>query len=230
MLQFMQEGEYTERALVIGATGGIGAAIALEFKGRGAQVTRLSKSENGLDLTRQDTVDDILGRLEGPFDTIVIASGILAPKGMTPEKSLSAINASAMSDVFAANAIGPALVLRHVPRLLPKSGRSVTAVLTARVGSIGDNELGGWYSYRASKAAANQIVRTAAIEIGRKRKDAVVVALHPGTVATPFTEGYSGHQKQSPAEAAKNLLGVLDGLTAAQSGAFFDWAGKPVVW
>ena len=104
------------------------------------------------------------------------------------------------------------------------------AVLTARVGSIGDNALGGWYSYRASKAAANQIVHTAAIEIGRKNKSAVVVALHPGTVATSFTQDYPGHKKVAPEEAAENLLRVIDGLDRDDNGRFFDWAGKDVPW
>jgi hypothetical protein len=99
-------------------------------------------------------------------------------------------------------------------------------VLTARVGSIGDNRMGGWHSYRASKAAANQIVRGAAIEIGRKRKEAVVVALHPGTVETPFTAAYSGHRKMTAPEAAARLLDVLEGLTPAQSGGFYDYSGR----
>lgn len=228
--KMMNETKTINRVLVIGASGGIGAAIACELEGRGAHVTGLSRSAHGLDVTSQECVDRIMGALEGPFDTIIIASGILAPAGSQPEKSLDAIEVAQLADVFAVNAIGPALVLRHVPRLLPKAGRSVTAVLTARVGSIGDNALGGWYSYRASKAAANQIVRTAAIEIGRKRKEAVLVALHPGTVATPFTQDYAQHRKQSPAEAATNLIGVIDGLSPAQSGGFFDWAGDQVPW
>lgn len=132
--------------------------------------------------------------------------------------------------VLAVNTIGPALVLRHVPRLLPRHGRAVVAVLTARVGSIGDNGMGGWYAYRASKAAANQIVRTAAIEIGRTHKAAAIVALHPGTVATPFTRAYPKHRKLPPQSAAENLLRVIDGLGPAHSGRFFDWAGKEVPW
>ena len=103
-------------------------------------------------------------------------------------------------------------------------------VLTARVGSIGDNRMGGWHSYRASKAAANQILRGAAIEIGRKRKEAVVVALHPGTVETPFTADYPGHRKMGAPEAAGKLLDVLEGLGPAQSGGFFDYAGAEVPW
>ena len=135
-----------------------------------------------------------------------------------------------MAQVMAVNAIGPALLLRHAPRLLPRHGRSVVAVLTARVGSIGDNGLGGWYSYRASKAAANQIVRTAAIEIGRRYKEAAVVALHPGTVATSFTKNFPGYQKVAPEAAAENLLRVIDGIGPEQSGRFFDWAGEEVPW
>lgn len=219
-----------QRALVIGASGGIGRAVASELASRGASVTGVSRSEHQLDITDAASVDRVLGSLEGPFDMIFVATGILAPEGARPEKSLAAIDPSAMARVMAVNAIGPALVLQHAPRLLPRAGRSVVAVLTARVGSIGDNGLGGWYSYRASKAAANQIVRTAAIEIGRNRKEAVIVALHPGTVATPFTEDYTGHRKVSAEEAATNLLRVVDRMTPAQTGRFFDWAGKEVPW
>lgn len=220
----------TARALIIGASGGIGAAVAAALAARGAEVTGLSRRADGLDLADPASVDRVLGALDAPFDLIVVASGILAPGGRAPEKSLDAIDAAAMAETLAVNAIGPALILRHAPRLLPREGRSVVAVLTARVGSIGDNRMGGWYSYRASKAAANQIVHGAAIEIGRRRKEAVVVALHPGTVATPFTADYSGHTKVPPDAAARNLLSVIDGLTPAQSGGFFDWAGQEVPW
>jgi len=215
---------------VIGASGGIGAALSDALVERGADVTRLSRSTDGLDVTDPDAVARVIGGVDGPFDTIIVASGILAPDGGAPEKTLSAIDGGAMARVMAVNAIGPALILREVPRLLPKDTRSVVAVLTARVGSIGDNQMGGWYSYRASKAAANQIVRGAAIEIGRKYRDAVVVALHPGTVATPFTADYPGHRKVEATEAARNLLNVLDDLGSGESGRFYDWAGKEVPW
>ncbi|MEM9342796.1 MAG: SDR family NAD(P)-dependent oxidoreductase [Pseudomonadota bacterium] len=219
-----------ERALVIGASGGVGAAVSAALGARGVAVTELSRRTDGLDWTDPAGSVCMMSAVEGPFDLIFVASGVLAPKGRGPEKSLDAIDAAAMAEVMAVNAIGPALALQQAPRLLPREGRSVVAVLTARVGSIGDNGMGGWYSYRASKAAANQIVRTAAIEIGRKRKEAVVVALHPGTVETPFTAGYPGHRKVSAEAAAENLLGVIDGLTAEQSGGFFDYAGEVVPW
>ena len=220
----------TEHALIIGASGGIGGAIAAHLRGRGDAVTALSRSGDGLDVTDAASVATAFAALDGPFDRIILATGILAPRGETPEKSLSAIDPETMAEVIAVNTIGPALVLREVPRLLPKDRRSVTAVLTARVGSIGDNHLGGWHSYRASKAAANQIVRGAAIEIGRKFPQAIIAALHPGTVDTDFTQKYPAHKKVSAAVAAVNLVKVMDGLTSAETGGFFDWQGAEVPW
>jgi len=218
-----------KNALVIGASGGIGAALAAELEKRGYGVTGLSRSGDGLDVTDADSVALHLGTLEGPFEAIFVATGTLAAGG-TPEKSLAAIEAGQMADVLAVNTIGPALVLAHVERLLPREGRATVGVLSARVGSIGDNRMGGWYSYRASKAAVNQVIHGAAIEIGRKRKQAVVAALHPGTVETAFTAGYPGHDKVTPADAARRLCDVMAGLDPAQSGGFFDYAGKEIPW
>lgn len=219
-----------QRALVIGASGGIGTAIADQLAARGVDVTGLSRKHDGLDVTDMTSVDRVLGAQTGPFDLIFVATGILAPNGDSPEKSLDQIDGARMAEIMAVNCIGPALILRHVPRLLPRKGRAVVAVLSARVGSIGDNRLGGWYAYRASKAAANQILRTAAIEIGRSNRDAAVVALHPGTVETRLTRNYHAHSKVKPEAAAENLLRVIDDIGPAQSGRFFDWAGKEVPW
>lgn len=194
-------------------------------------MTGLSRRGDGLDLTDGQAVTRVMGALEGPFDLVLIATGILAPEGQEPEKALAAIDGAAMAEVMAVNAIGPALILRQLPGLLPKDRPSHVGVLSARVGSIGDNGIGGWHSYRASKAALNQIVRGAAIELRRTHKQATCVALHPGTVQTPFTAKYAGRHKTVPAaEAADNLLGVLTGLGPEQSGLFFDWAGKAVPW
>lgn len=220
----------TGNALVLGASGGIGAALAQALAAQGAEVTTLSRSRDGFDVTDPASVAAHLDALDGPFDAIFVATGILAPEGTAPEKSLDAIAVETMARTFAVNAIGPALILAHAPRLLPRTGRSVVAVLTARVGSIGDNRLGGWHSYRASKAAANMIVRGAAIEIGRKRKEAVVVALHPGTVATPFTANYTGRDKLTADAAAVHLLDVARKLTPAETGRFFDYAGREIPW
>jgi len=220
-----------DNALIIGASGGIGAAMAQELEGRGVAVTRLSRSDDGFDVTDPASVDHHLDRLAGPFDLIFVAVGVLAPPDAGPEKALSSIDAAHMAQVFAVNTIGPALILRHVPRLLSKDKPAVVATLSARVGSIGDNTIGGWHSYRASKAALNQIIRGAAIELGRSHKQAACVALHPGTVETPFTADYAGRHKTMPAsDAAAHLLDVITGLTPAQSGHFYDYAGKEVVW
>ncbi|MBQ2260673.1 MAG: SDR family NAD(P)-dependent oxidoreductase [Loktanella sp.] len=220
-----------EDALIIGASGGIGAAVAQELDRRGVAVTGLSRRADGFDVTDRASVDQHLAALDGPFDLIFIAVGILAPESAGPEKALTAIEAENMAQVMAVNAIGPALILRHVPRLLAKDRPAVVATLSARVGSIGDNNIGGWHSYRASKAALNQIIRGAAIELGRSHKQAACVALHPGTVETPFTADYAGRHKTMPAaDAALHLLDVIAGLTPAQNGQFFDYAGKEVPW
>ena len=220
-----------EQALVIGASGGIGAAIVAALRERGVDVTGLSRRADGFDLADPEAVERRMAALSGSFDLILVASGILAAPGFAPEKSLAAMDAAAMLRVMAVNAIGPAMILRHVPRLLPRDRRAVVAVLSARVGSIGDNRVGGWHGYRASKAALNQIMHGAAIELARTHKQAVCVALHPGTVATPFTAEYAGrHAVVAPDVAAGHLLGVLDGLEPAQSGRFYDWAGAEVPW
>ncbi len=219
-----------ETALVIGSGGGIGRALCDALDARGVAVTGLGRAA-GLDLRDGAAVDRVMGGLVGPFDMVLVASGVLAPPGGAPEKALSAVEASAMAEVMAVNAIGPALVLGHIARLLPRDRRAVVAVLSARVGSIGDNRIGGWHSYRASKAALNQIVRGAAIELGRTHRQAVCVALHPGTVATRFTAGYAGrHPTVAPEVAAANLLTVLAGLNPTQSGGFYDYAGAVVPW
>lgn len=219
------------RALVVGSSGGIGAALVAALAAKGASVTGLSRRGDGLDVTDEASVAAALGRLEGAFDTILVATGALEIGPHRPEKSLRALDPAALAAQFALNATGPALVLKHALRLMPRDRRAVFAALSARVGSIGDNRLGGWYSYRAAKAALNQLIHTAAIEVARTHPQAVLACLHPGTVETKFTEKYVGsHPTVPPAVAAANLLAVIDGLTPAQTGGFFDWQGKAVPW
>jgi NAD(P)-dependent dehydrogenase (short-subunit alcohol dehydrogenase family) len=219
------------RALVIGSTGGIGGAVADALAARGAEVVRLSRSRDGLDLTDEASLAAAAARAEGPFQLIFDATGALEIGDAVPEKTIAAIDPEAMAAQFAVNAIGPALLLKHFHGTLAREGRAVFATLSARVGSIGDNRLGGWISYRAAKAALNQIVRTAAVEIRRKRPEAVVVALHPGTVRSGLTAKYAGrHRTVAPEEAAVNLLGVIDGLGPEDSGGFFAWDGARIPW
>lgn len=220
-----------ENALIIGASGGIGRAVSAALEARGVAVTGLSRSSDGLDVTDEASVAAALGALTGPFDLILVATGALEIGGAAPEKALRQVSAQAMLDQFALNCLGPSLVLKHSVRLLPREGRAVFAALSARVGSIGDNGFGGWYSYRTAKAALNQMIHTGAIELGRSHRAAICVALHPGTVETDFTRKYLGRHPAVPAsEAAENLLRVIQGLRPEDSGGFFDWQGKPVPW
>lgn len=218
-----------QRVLLIGASGGIGTALAAALAE--TDLTCLSRTADGLDITDEASVAAAAGRLDGPFDLIFDATGGLEIAGRGPEKALGDIDPAAMAAQFALNAIGPALVLKHFSPLLAEGRRAVFATLSARVGSIGDNRLGGWYGYRAAKAALNQIVRCAAIEIARRRPEAIVLALHPGTVATPLTARYLGrHPAVAPDEAAANLLAVLAARTPKDSGGFFAFDGSTIAW
>lgn len=220
-----------ERALIIGASGGIGSALSQSLTERGVAVTALSRTEHGLDVTDEGSVASCMAPLNGVYDLIFVATGALEIAGARPEKTLKSISAKAMMDQFALNCIGPSLVLKHAVRLLPKDRRAVFAALSARVGSIGDNSLGGWYSYRTAKAGLNQMLHGAAIELARSHKHVICVAMHPGTVATSFTEKYVGrHPAVAPQSAAQNLISVIEGLDVSDTGGFFDWQGQPVAW
>lgn len=220
-----------KRALVIGASGGIGSAIVAELQTRAWDVTGLSRSENGLDVTDEASVEAVFATIEGPFDLVFVATGALVIDGHEPEKAMREMTGDGLLDQIRVNALGPALILKHSLRLLPKDAPSVFAALSARVGSIGDNKIGGWHSYRTAKAALNQLIHGAAIEMKRTHRQGVAVCLHPGTVETPFTAKYAGRHKTVPApEAAANLLNVIEGLTPAQSGGFFDYAGREIPW
>lgn len=215
------------RALVIGASGGIGAALAARLTAQRAEVVALSRRADGLDVTDGAVVEQVLGAVSGPFEQIWVATGVLE----APEKALKAMTPEGLMRAFAVNAMGPALVMRHLPRLMPRDRISRFAVLSARVGSIEDNRLGGWYAYRAAKAALNQLVHTAAIEMARTHPMAVLAALHPGTVETGLAPAQrAGHPAVSPEVAAAHLLAVLGRLEPADTGKFFDWKGETVPW
>jgi NAD(P)-dependent dehydrogenase (short-subunit alcohol dehydrogenase family) len=167
-----------------------------------------------------------------PVRLVLDATGFLHGEGQQPERALRQLDPAHMARAFALNAIGPALLMKHFLPLLPRGERAIFATLSAKVGSIGDNALGGWISYRASKAALNQIVRTAAIELARTRPQAICVAVHPGTVATPLSQPFArtGLNVRAPEVAAAEILDALAGLTPADTGQFIDYRGGRLPW
>lgn len=218
-----------ERALVIGASGGVGAALVAELEGRGREVATLSRKEDGFDITDEESVVRALDGI-GPLDLVIVATGALTCHREAPEKSLSDLGAKELLAQVALNALGPALVLKHLKPAIPRKERFVFAALSARVGSIGDNGLGGWYSYRTSKAALNALIHGAAVELARTHRQAIAVCLHPGTVSTSFTGDYPDHDKVAPDTAARNLIDVIESLTPQDSGGFRDYAGREIPW
>ncbi|MFN3448996.1 MAG: SDR family NAD(P)-dependent oxidoreductase [Roseococcus sp.] len=217
--------------VVIGAGGGIGAALAAALEARGEAVLRLSRrSDPPLDLLDEASIAAAAAHAGEGLRLVLDATGFLHDARFRPEKSLRELDPAHLAHAFAVNAIGPALLMKHFLPRLAREGRAVFATLSARVGSIADNRLGGWYAYRASKAALNQLLRTAAVEVARRRPEQILVALHPGTVATPLSAPFSkaGLDLQTPEEAAARLLAVIERLTPAETGGFFDHRGEAV--
>lgn len=235
-------------AVIIGASGGIGRAMAdaLEEEGSGeeegsfTQVLRLSRSDDGpthIDITDEASVKAAAAFVQSklgnqPLGLVFVATGLLHDHENGPEKANSQIDPAWMLHNFAVNAVGPALVAKHFLPLLPRDDRAIFAALSARVGSISDNRLGGWHSYRAAKAALNQIIRTMAIELARTHKRAICIGLHPGTVdsslSQPFQANVAPGQLFSPDRAAVQLLDVLDGLKPSDTGRCFAWDGAEI--
>ena len=222
------------RALVIGASGSIGQAFCqlLRADPNCAGVRELSRQGSpALDLEVPSSIADAAAAVAdgGPYQLILHSAGLLHRPGIAPEKSLSAIEADTLEAVFQVNALGPALVLRHFLPLLDSQG--AMAMLSAKVGSIGDNRLGGWYAYRASKAALNMLIRTAAIELARSKPKARLLSLHPGTVISPLSQPFRGAAAARPAEqAAAEMLRVIDRLGPEQSGSFYAYDGQSLPW
>jgi NAD(P)-dependent dehydrogenase (short-subunit alcohol dehydrogenase family) len=223
------------QAVVIGASGGIGSAVAdaADASGRFALVSRFSRAE--CDVTREDTIAAVAAIVQQsglPLRMVLVASGFLHGETGAPEKGLRQLDPAFMAQNFAVNAIGPALVMKHFLPLLARDGKAVFAVISAKVASLGDNALGGWHSYRASKAALNMFAKNGAIEMARTRPELVVASLHPGTVDTNLSAPFSkaGLDVRAPSIAARDIITVIDGLTPSQSGGFFNHKGEALPW
>lgn len=226
-----------QAAVVIGANGGIGGALVSELMTRGSfnRVWPLSRnSVPSVDILDETTIENAASHLAEAGIAprlIIVATGLLHKNGKGPEKSLRDLDADWMVENFRANAIGPALIAKHLLPLMPKTGSICFAVLSARVGSVSDNRLGGWHSYRASKAALNMLVRNISIEWQRKNPEAIIVGLHPGTVETLLSAPFKGNpatERFPPAQAAAQLLDVLEALNVDQSGQLFAYDGTVI--
>ena len=228
-------------ALVIGAGGGLGAALVQQLSADADhQVLALGRNtQPAIDYTDETSlrnaaewVAEQSATQKADLRLLVVASGFLHGEKGQPERSWLHLDADYLSHVFRINTIGPALVMKHFLPLLPKQGRCVAGFVSAKVGSIGDNALGGWYGYRASKAALNQLVKTASIELVRRNSEVICVALHPGTVDTALSQPFAktGLKVRPAAEAAHGLLAVLAGLTPAQTGGLVDYRGQMLPW
>ena len=232
-------------AVVVGASGGIGSALlhGLHERGRYRRVLALSRSgpHGRIDLLDEDSVaaavrgpvTDALRDAGAPLRLVIVATGVLQGELIAaPERSYRALDADTLMASMRINMIGPALVAKHMLPLLPREGRSVFAALSARVGSIADNRLGGWHAYRSAKAALNMMLRNFALELARTHPEAVVLGLHPGTVATalsqPFQAGVGKEKLFTPEFSAARLLSVIEAATVAQSGQVLAWDGAVV--
>ena len=233
-------------AAVFGASGGIGAAFveALAAEDGVERVHAVSRGSpefasdkvcaHSCDPLDEEALDAAVSAMteEGPLHLAIIALGILHGDGIAPEKTWRHADAKAMGTVLKVNTIAPTLIAKHVLPALAKDRKTALAVLSARVGSISDNRLGGWVSYRASKAALNMMIRTFSIELARVNKDALFIGLHPGTVETglsePFRQGVPEGKLFTPQRSVAGMLTTLDGIGPEAGGKIFDYAGKEV--
>ncbi|MEL7188853.1 MAG: SDR family NAD(P)-dependent oxidoreductase [Pseudomonadota bacterium] len=238
-------GNLPRSAAIFGSSGGIGQALCQTLAQMGTQTLYAGSRTGGasgggpfrnfsFDLTDEDSIAASAQMMrDDPPEWVIVASGVLTlPDGSGPERTYKRLDPESMAQVLAINTIGPALIAKHILPLMPRNDRFVFAALSARVGSISDNGLGGWHSYRASKAALNMLLKNFALEMGRTHKEGVIVGLHPGTVdsplSAPFQKALPDGQLTKPEDAAQNLLGVLAQLTPADSGKVFDFAGVEV--
>lgn len=222
-------------ALIIGSSGTIGGAFLelLENNPQCSSVVGIHRhSEHSIDYQHPDSIETCAAALtqEAPFQLIINTIGVLHSSDWMPEKKLDDLNAEQLMELMKINAIGPALTIRHFSRLLdPKN--SIMVTLSAKVGSIEDNRLGGWYSYRASKAALNMLIKTASIEWARTKPNTALISMHPGTVNSGLSKPFRGEQIGRPAhDAAADMFRVIESLKKEDSGSFISYSGERLPW
>ncbi len=231
---------------ILGASGAIGGAICSRlsanhphakihaFSRAGVDINGANIHAHPIDYHDESSLEEAAGIVaqSGPPDLIFSATGLLHDEHLMPEKALRDLSAENFQKLFAANTIVPALAMKHFLPTISKDRRAVFAAMSARVGSISDNRLGGWYAYRASKAALNMSIKNASIEMGRRHKHAIIVGLHPCTVDSALSKPFQAHVPEGKLftadYSAEKMLNVLKGLTPKDSGKCFAWDGKEV--
>lgn len=234
------------RAIIIGASGGIGDALCHELSlcQQVTEIYALSRTQSikkhaktrtlSFDLTDENTIKSCADTLKqiGQFDIIIIATGLLHGAGISPEKNMNSLSIEGLTQSYRINAIGPAITAKYFLPLLRHDKKTIFAALSARVSSISDNGLGGWYGYRASKAALNMLLKTLSIEFGRRHTQAIICGLHPGTVDTPLSAPFQANVPEgklfTPAFSARRILTVIEGLTPKDSGSLLAWDGQRI--
>ena len=234
------------RVIVVGSSGGIGRAFVetLSASDQVAKIYALSRQGQShpshkvanltFDFTNESSIEAAAEALRetGPFDLCIIATGLLQGEGISPEKNMRAMSLDAFQKSFMVNTFGPAVTAKYFLPLMRRDSKAVLAALSARVGSISDNRIGGWYSYRASKAALNMILKTLSIEFGRRFKNTIIIGLHPGTVDTdlskPFQSSVADGKLFTPEFSVKKLLNVIDQLEPKDNGLLFAWDGVAI--
>jgi NAD(P)-dependent dehydrogenase (short-subunit alcohol dehydrogenase family) len=230
--------------VVVGASGGIGQEFVNQIVERpdvqiihacARSELRFNNSKIKTyycDYANEQSVAQIFNEIDVPLDMVIVATGLLHNLDLQPEKTIKSLDLSNSQDIYLVNVIGPSLVMKYALPKMNRNEKSVFAALSARVGSISDNRLGGWYTYRASKSALNMVIKSASIEMARTHPEMAIIGLHPGTVDTELSKPFQGfvqsHKLFTSNDSVRRMLEVIDKCTSNQSGRIFDYSGHEI--